>query len=170
MFDEPLGAYSAITKRVSKTLLAMTVEKKSKPITYLTPEFIKEIHAVMVEEFAGIGEPIPPLSEIHNHEIDNLSLLPRQSFSGIELYPTLESKAAILFYKVNKSQIFPNGNKRLSLALLFTFLRINNFRLSVTEEEATRKALELANTRAEDFEIVKVELEEWIKKNLTSIS
>lgn len=148
----------------------MTAEKKSKPITYLTPEFIKEIHSVMVEEFAGIGEPIPPLSEIHNHEIDNLSLLPRQSFSGIELYPTLESKVAILLYKVNKSQIFPNGNKRLSLALLFTFLRINDFRLSVSEEEATRKALELANTDAKDFEKVKIELEEWTRKNLVSLS
>lgn len=147
----------------------MTAEKKYKPITYLSPEFIKEIHSVMVEEFAGIGEPIPPLSDIHNHEIDNLSLLPRQSFSGIELYPTLESKAAILFYKVNKSQIFPNGNKRLSLALLFTFLRINSFRLSVTEEEATQKALELANTRAEDFEQVKIELEEWIQNKLRPI-
>ncbi len=148
----------------------MTVEKKFRPITYLTPGFIKEIHAVMMEKFASIGEPIPPLSPIHDREIDNLALLPQQSFSGIELYPTLESKAAILFYKVNKSQIFPNGNKRLSLAILLTFLRINGFVLSVTEEGATQKALELANTRAEDFEKVKIELENWIRVNLKNIT
>lgn len=148
----------------------MTAENRFSWITYLSPEFIKEIHAVMVEKFASIGEPIPPLSTIHDREIENLSLLPQQLFSGTELYPTLESKAAILFYKVNKSQIFPNGNKRLSLALLLTFLRINGYRLSVSEEEATHKALELANTRAEDFEKVKSELEVWISKNLISIS
>ena len=84
--------------------------------------------------------------------------------------PTLESKAAILFDKVNKSQIFPNGNKRLSLGLLFVFLDMNNKKLSITADEATAKALELANTPAEDFEKVKIGLENWIKANLEDIT
>jgi death-on-curing protein len=147
----------------------MTEEKKSKTVIYLTTEFIKQIHATLAKRFESIGEPIPPLNKSHEHEIENLVLLPQQTFSGIELYPTLESKAAILFYKVNKSQIFPNGNKRLSLALLLIFLRINGYGLFITEDEATQKALWLANSPAEDFEKVKKEVEDWITINLKEL-
>ena len=148
----------------------MTVEKKSNQTKYLTVDLIKRIHSVFQKRFMEIGEPIPPLTALHDHEIENLALLPQQAFYGVDAYPTLESKAAILFYKVNKSQIFPNGNKRLSLGLLFVFLDMNNKKLSITADEATAKALELANTPAEDFEKVKIELENWIKKNLINIA
>ncbi len=148
----------------------MTAEKKSNQIKYLTVDLIRRIHSVLQKRFMEMGEPIPPLTASHDHEIENLALLPQQAFYGIEAYPTLESKAAILFYKVNKSQIFPNGNKRLSLGLLFVFLDMNNKKLSITADEATAKALELANTPAEDFEKVKIGLENWIKANLEDIT
>lgn len=148
----------------------MTAEKKFSSVTYLTSEFVKKVHYVIAKRFESIGEPIPPLLNYHDHEIENLVLIPQQTFDGVELYPSLESKATILFYKVNKSQIFPNGNKRLSLALLLVFLRINGYRLAITENEATQKALELANSKAEDFEKLKIELENWIKANLEDIT
>lgn len=147
----------------------MTAEKKS-AIKYLTVGLVQDIYQTLYKRFLGIDEPIPPFSEVNLHQIENLVLIPQQTFSGSELYPTLESKAAILFYKINKGHIFPNGNKRLSLGILFMFLEENNMQLSITTDEATQKALELANTRAEDFEIVKIELENWIRKNLKDIT
>lgn len=49
-----------------------------------------------------------------------------QSFDGIELYPTIEHKAAILLYLVVKNHSFVDGNKRIAAALFLYFLEKNN--------------------------------------------
>ncbi len=41
-------------------------------------------------------------------------------------YPTLEEKAAYLFYSVNKNHAFTDGNKRTSVALTAYFFELNN--------------------------------------------
>lgn len=48
-----------------------------------------------------------------------------QSFGGIELYPTIEHKAAILLYLVVKNHSFVDGNKRIAAALFLYFLEKN---------------------------------------------
>ncbi len=48
-----------------------------------------------------------------------------QSFDGIELYPTIEHKAAILLYLVVKNHSFVDGNKRIAAALFLYFLEKN---------------------------------------------
>ena len=73
-----------------------------------------------------------------------------------------------MFYKINKGHIFPNGNKRISLACLIIFLESNNMKLNITQDEATNKALEIAQSDSNDFQNVKKELEDWIRKNLKS--
>ena len=81
----------------------------------------------------------------------------KKSSQPIRHHPTLEAKAAILFYKINKGHIFPNGNKRISLACLFIFLASNGYELSITEDEATTKALEVAQSDPKKFDNVKKE-------------
>jgi death-on-curing protein len=144
----------------------MTGKETSEPIRHLSKEDINDIYQVLFDRFKEIGEPIPPLSQIHAHEIENLVIIPQTRHFGEEQYPTIEGKAAILFYKINKGHIFPNGNKRISLACLFVFLSINNYRLEITEDEATAKAIEIANSDPRDFDNVKQSLQSWIKRNL----
>jgi len=48
-----------------------------------------------------------------------------QSFGGAELYPTLEEKAATLFYLVVKNHAFVDGNKRIAAACFLYFLECN---------------------------------------------
>ncbi|HUX39817.1 MAG TPA: RhuM family protein [Rectinemataceae bacterium] len=48
-----------------------------------------------------------------------------QSFDGAELYPTLEEKAATLFYLVVKNHAFVDGNKRIAAACFLYFLERN---------------------------------------------
>ena len=48
-----------------------------------------------------------------------------QSFSGQELYPTLEEKAAHLLYFVTKNHSFLDGNKRIAATMFLYFLDKN---------------------------------------------
>jgi death-on-curing family protein len=48
-----------------------------------------------------------------------------QSFSGNELYPTLEEKAAMLLYLIVKNHSFVDGNKRIAAACFLYFLEQN---------------------------------------------
>ena len=49
-----------------------------------------------------------------------------QTFDGIDLYPSLEEKAANLLYFVVKNHSFSDGNKRIAAGLFIYFLDINN--------------------------------------------
>ena len=49
-----------------------------------------------------------------------------QTFSGNELYPSVEEKAAMLLYLVTKNHSFSDGNKRIAATLFLWFLLNNN--------------------------------------------
>jgi prophage maintenance system killer protein len=49
-----------------------------------------------------------------------------QTFDEIDLYPTIEEKAANLLYFVVKNHSFSDGNKRIAAGLFIYFLSINN--------------------------------------------
>ena len=86
-----------------------------------------------------------------------------------DLYPTIEEKAAILFYTINKRQTFLNGNKRMSTLSLLVFLGINGSTLTVSPDEMTEKALWLANTPSLEFPAIKKNLTSWIRDNLIAM-
>ena len=48
-----------------------------------------------------------------------------QTFSGNELYPSVEEKAAMLLYLVTKNHSFNDGNKRIAATLFLWFLNNN---------------------------------------------
>jgi len=49
-----------------------------------------------------------------------------QSFDGLDLYPTLEEKAANFLYLITKNHVFIDGNKRIAATLFIYFLDFNN--------------------------------------------
>lgn len=48
-----------------------------------------------------------------------------QTFGGIDLYPSVEEKAAMLLYLVTKNHSFSDGNKRIAATLFLWFLNNN---------------------------------------------
>ena len=90
------------------------IEEKKSSIQYLDREGIKILHEVLSEYAEQGGEPIPPFERAKQGDIDALVNAPQREFYGVEAYPTLAEKAAIIFYTINKSQIFLNGNKSIS--------------------------------------------------------
>ena len=48
-----------------------------------------------------------------------------QTFGGVDLYPSVEEKAAMLLYLVTKNHSFSDGNKRIAATLFLWFLERN---------------------------------------------
>ncbi|HEU5115870.1 MAG TPA: type II toxin-antitoxin system death-on-curing family toxin [Isosphaeraceae bacterium] len=69
---------------------------------------------------------------------------PRMSFDGVDLYPSLEEKAAALAFALGKNHAFVDGNKRIALAASDALLRINGFKLSGTDDELEGVFVQLA--------------------------
>lgn len=68
-------------------------------------------------------------SELFGHEKDNsfrssVATI-YQTFNGIDLYPSIEEKAANLLYFITKNHSFSDGNKRIAAFLFLYFLEKN---------------------------------------------
>ena len=142
----------------------MTEENES--YLYLDRDDYEAIHGYLTRWASADGEPVPPFASAKHADLEALVNAPRRSFFGMNAYPTLAEKAAIIFYTINKNQIFLNGNKRMSTLVLLVFLGINGKMLDVKPDELTAKALWLANTDSLSFPVVKGALVSWIGEHL----
>ncbi|MBK6338666.1 MAG: virulence protein RhuM/Fic/DOC family protein [Bacteroidetes bacterium] len=85
----------------------------------------------------------------------------KQSFGGVELYPSMEEKAANLLYLITKNHSFVDGNKRIAAACFVYFLQQNQalynskFESIISNETLATLTLYIANSRPEEIEIVK---------------
>ena len=89
---------------------------------------VKEVEYMalkLAQEILSFSEPIPDFSTRFPNILESCLATPFQSFSGKSFYPSLMSKASILFYLMIKNHPFQNGNKRIAMATLFFFLYKN---------------------------------------------
>ena len=82
------------------------------------------------------------------------------TFDGQELYPTKEEKAARLGFTLVSNHAFVDGNKRIGLYVMLTFLEVNGIHVECRDEEIVRVGFALAEGSM-GYE----ELLEWIRKN-----
>lgn len=69
------------------------------------------------------------------------------TFGGVELYPTTEDKAARLGFALISNHAFVDGNKRIGMLVMLTFLAVNGRELRFTSDELTEIALAVASGR-----------------------
>jgi death-on-curing protein len=79
--------------------------------------------------------------------LDSAISLPFQSFSNIDFYPSLESKAARLCYGLVKNHAFVDGNKRIGAHSMLVFLAINGCELKYTQKELYTIILDIASDK-----------------------
>ena len=99
---------------------------------------VKEVEYVaftLAKETLAFNEPIPDFSTRYPNILESCMAVPFQSFARKSLYPSLTSKAAILFYLMVKNHPFMNGNKRIAMTTLFVFLFLNHKWLEVDVQE-----------------------------------
>lgn len=67
------------------------------------------------------------------------------SFNGQEFYPTKEEKGARLGYTLISNHAFVDGNKRIGMYIMLTFLEVNGIRLECTNDEIVDVGLAVAS-------------------------
>lgn len=67
------------------------------------------------------------------------------TFSGHELYPSKEEKGARIGYTLISNHAFVDGNKRIGMYIMLTFLEVNGIRLDCTNEEIIAVGLGVAS-------------------------
>src|ERR1700730_11524605 len=75
-------------------------------------------------------ERTPQLKAGQYAQLDSCLKTPFQTFARKDLYKGFLSKAAILFYLLNKNHALSNGNKRMACLVLGYFCDINKRKLT----------------------------------------
>jgi len=101
----------------------------------ITIQEVEYIAFKLAREKLSFDEPIPDFSSRFPNLLESCLAAPFQTFARKSLYPTLISKAAILFYLLIKNHPFQNGNKRIAMTALFVFLYRNEKWLEVDTQE-----------------------------------
>ena len=123
-------------------------------VIYLTLEQVLAIHHEEIEKFGG------------SHGIRDLGLLesalqrPQASFMGVDLYATLFDKAAALIHSILLNHPFLDGNKRTATVSVARFLYVNEFKLTVIQNELVKFALEV-EAKILDLE----QIPKWLKEH-----
>lgn len=82
------------------------------------------------------------------------------TFDGKEMYPTKQQKGARLGYALISNHAFIDGNKRIGMYVMLTFLEVNGVRLETTSQEIARVGLAVASGDMKYKELL-----DWILQN-----
>lgn len=141
-----------------------TTGKESFHATYKNAmEVIRELH----EKFGG--------SNLFGNEKDDSfkSSIGQiyQTFGGIDLYPSVEEKAAMLLYLVTKNHSFSDGNKRIAATLFLWFLNGNGILYNedgskrIADNTLVALTLMIAESRTEEKDTMVKVIVNLINKN-----
>ena len=93
---------------------------------------------------------------------DSALAAPQASFDGIEFYPELERKAAVLLEHLVKNHPLPDGNKRTAYATMWMFIAINGLTWTLEDPDEIVPII----IRVASGDISTEELTEWISSNI----
>lgn len=83
-----------------------------------------------------------------------------QTFGGQELYPTKEEKGAWLGYSLISNHAFVDGNKRIGMYVMLTFLEVNGIHMDCTNEAVVEAGLGVASGKMKYEELLS-----WVRKH-----
>ncbi len=120
----------------------------------LSKEQVLKLHASLIEATGGSDG-------IRDEGMLDLAINnPFQSFSGKELYPSIQAKAARLCFGLVKNHAMLDGNKRLGAHAMLVFLALNGYELSYNQKELSDVILALASGDIGEKEVL-----HWIIKH-----
>lgn len=66
-------------------------------------------------------------------------------FGGVEFYPTKEEKGARLGYNLISNHAFVDGNKRIGMYVMLTFLEVNGIHMDCSNDDVIHAGLSVAD-------------------------
>ena len=112
------------------------------------------LHQLLIAETGGS----PELRDINllNSALEGVY----QTFDGQELYPTKEEKGARLGYALISNHAFVDGNKRIDMYVMLTFLEVNGIHMDCTNEDVVEAGLGVASGTMKYDELLT-----WVRKH-----
>lgn len=95
----------------------------------ITKEQIIKLQEQMAERTGG------SVGVLHESLLDSAVAAPFLTFGGLELYSTIEEKAARLCHSLIANHAFADGNKRIGIHSMLIFLELNNIKLDYTDND-----------------------------------
>lgn len=115
-------------------------------------EKVMLLHQLLIEETGG-SEGLRDMALL-----DSALESAYATFDGKDLYPSKEAKAAKLGYSLVANHAFVDGNKRIGMYIMLTFLEVNGIELELTNEDIINMGLRLASGKIDYNELL-----QWIE-------
>jgi death-on-curing protein len=133
---------------------------------------LKEVEYIafrLAREHLSLDEPIPDFCTRFPNILESCVVTPFQGFSGKPLYPSLVARASMLFYLMIKNHPFQNGNKRIAITTLLTFLHSNNKWLKVDTQEFYNFTVWVAQSPPAFKQHLLAAIEQFIRTHLINL-
>lgn len=127
-------------------------------IKFLTKELTIFFHNDLIQKYGG------------SHGIRDENLLdsalaqPKSTFEGKDLHKSIYEMAAAYGYHLCQNHPFIDGNKRIALTAMYTFLYVNGYQIRLDERQAYLLIMSIA-----DGSLSKQELVDYLKKNSAKV-
>ena len=121
----------------------------------LNKENVLSVHALLAERTGGgvgvrdVGLIESALGSVY------------QSFDGVDLYPTVEEKGARLGFALISNHAFVDGNKRVGLLVMLTFLAISGAPVRASDDELVDVTLAVASGGAGYSDLL-----DWVRSHV----
>ncbi|MBI4411174.1 MAG: type II toxin-antitoxin system death-on-curing family toxin [Deltaproteobacteria bacterium] len=123
-------------------------------LIYLKKDQVLAMHAYLIRKYGGT------MGLRDEGLLESALAQPRQSAFGEDIYPDIFSKAAAYGFSLSENQPFVDGNKRVAVSVMGTFLMVNHHNLTATPKALYEAMIKLANKK-----ITREALAQWLKKN-----
>ena len=120
----------------------------------LEEDMVLLLHQLIVEETGGS----PDLRD--RALLDSALASAFQTFGGRDLYPSKEEKAARLGHSLISNHAFVDGNKRIGMHIMLTFLEVNGIHMNCTNDDVVHAGLSVA-----DGSMKYEELLAWVREH-----
>jgi len=139
-------------------------------IKQISINIIKYVAHRLAKETMTWDEPIPEFEARFPQAPESCIATPFQKFAKKDLYKGLTGKATILFYLLIKNHPFLNGNKRIAITTLLTFLHLNGKWLSADKVELYNFSKWVAESPPEAKDEIINYIEKFIKKRIIKVN
>ncbi len=110
----------------------------------LTKQQVIILHEILIKYSGGAG------GVRDMGLLDSALEAPFITFNSFSNYPTIQSKAARLAFGLIKNRPFVDGNKRIGILAMVSFLEVNGIKLICTDAELIDLGLRLADGSIEE--------------------
>ncbi len=132
----------------------------------LTIVEVEELAFELARKHMEFDERIPDFSSRFPGTLEGCIAVPFQQFFGQDPYPTLATKASILFYLMVKDHPFQNGNKRIAITTLFILLYKNGKWLQVDMADLYQFTVSVAESNPKDKNLMVAAMTGLISTNM----